>query len=340
MLITYRYRVKDSNHKNWFDKKVRAINFVWNYCNEVSYKAWTRDRKWINWYQLCILTAGSSIELGLGAQIIQQICKQHSQSRSQFKKCKLKWRGKKSLGWIPLTNQNFTFRGNLINFSKRKFKIWKDRDISGKIKSGCFSEDSKGNWFINIVCEVPEQKGSGVGIIGIDLGLKTLATCSDGKIIENPKVFAGYEKKLAKAQRANKKKQVTNLSAKVKNVRKDYLHKVTTSLVDQNNKIFVGNVNSARLAKTKMAKAVLDASWGLFRSMLIYKASGLGVDCKIIDEKYSTVTCSTCLRRTGPSGLGALGVRSWVCESCKTEHNRDVNAAINILNFGLGHETP
>jgi IS605 OrfB family transposase len=149
-----------------------------------------------------------------------------------------------------------------------------------------------------------------------------------------------YAEKLAKAQRARKKKQVTKIYAKIKNVRKDFLHKATTKLAQENKQIFVGDVNALKLVKTKMAKSVLDASWGRFKSMLAYKALKLGIDFRVTNEKYSTVTCSHCLQKTGPSGLSALGVREWECSSCGSQHQRDVNAAKNILIFALGHESP
>jgi IS605 OrfB family transposase len=136
------------------------------------------------------------------------------------------------------------------------------------------------------------------------------------------------------AQRAGKKKRVKAIHAKIKNVRKDFNHKETTKLVNNYGKIFVGDVSPSKLMKTKMVKSVTDASWADFKSMLAYKAIALGVEYKEVKENFSTVTCSYCLERTGPSGLSALGVREWVCINCGTSHDRDVNAAKNILRFG------
>lgn len=86
-----------------------------------------------------------------------------------------------------------------------------------------------------------------------------------------------------------------------------------------------------------MAKSVSDASWADFKTMLAYKAIALGVDFKEVNESFSTVTCSSCLKRTGPSGLSGLGVREWACSACGSIHERDVNAATNILR--IGHDT-
>ncbi len=108
-------------------------------------------------------------------------------------------------------------------------------------------------------------------------------------------------------------------------------------LVNENATIFVGDVSSQKLVKTKMAKSVLDAGWGQFKTMLGYKCANAGVVFEVINESYTTVTCSVCKKRTGPRGLEGLRIRAWLCEECGTFHAcRDTNAAINIL--ALGHE--
>jgi IS605 OrfB family transposase len=91
--------------------------------------------------------------------------------------------------------------------------------------------------------------------------------------------------------------------------------------------IVVGNVSSPKLAKTPLAKSTYDAGWGQLRTLLRYKSQRLGVDYREVDERYSSVTCSVCLQRTGPSGLSALGVRVWTCHQCGTHHQRDLNSA-------------
>lgn len=136
-------------------------------------------------------------------------------------------------------------------------------------------------------------------------------------------------------QRDNKRKLVKTISAKIKNVRKDYLHKETTKLVNKYDRIYVGNVSSKKLVQTFMAKSVLDNGWSMLKSMLAYKAIWLGVEYKEVDESFSTVTCSICLNKTKQlNGLSTLGVREWICEYCGRRHDRDVNAAQNILRTG------
>ena len=124
------------------------------------------------------------------------------------------------------------------------------------------------------------------------------------------------------------------IHAKIANRRKDFLHKLSTGLVKDHGAIFVGNVNASALAKTRQAKSVLDAGWSAFRTMLLYKCADAGVWFEEVDEAFSTQTCSVCNSRTGPKGRQGLGVRGWQCAVCGAVHDRDVNAAHNILAAG------
>lgn len=171
--------------------------------------------------------------------------------------------------------------------------------------------------------------------MGIDLGLKELLSTSDGRQVPAHHFYRTLEPALASAQRAGKKARVRAIHAKIKNRRKDALHKLSTALVKDYGALFVGNVNAAGLAKTSMAKSVLDASWSTFRTMLQYKCDDAGVWFEEVNEAYSTVTCSVCKKRTGPSGREGLRIREWTCLGCSTHHDRDVNAARNILAAGL-----
>lgn len=338
---TFQFRIKDSNQKKELSRMAGSVNYVWNYLNETSAKAWKTRHKWLSAYELEKLTAGSCQMLGISGDCISLICQSFCNSRNKTKRCSLGWRSsKRKLGWIPLKGRDFKQIEDSLIYRKLKYKFWKSREIEGKIKTGSFNQDAKGNWFINLTCEMqPEKETQSTKTIGIDLGLKALATTSDGEIIENPRAYQTLEKDLAKAQRARKKRRIKAIHAKIKNVRKDYLHKVSTRLVRENKQIFIGDVSSLKLKKTRFAKSVSDSGWGLFKTMLAYKAIRFGVDLKIVNEKYSSVTCSICNERSGPNGLSALGVREWACSNCGESHNRDVNAAKNILAFGLRHKT-
>lgn len=157
-----------------------------------------------------------------------------------------------------------------------------------------------------------------------------------GEKIEAQRLYRGAEAKLAVAQRANKKQRVKAIHAQIANRRKDFLHKLSTRLVKENGAIFVGNVNAAGLAKTNMAKSVLDAGWSSFRAMLQYKCDHAAVWFEEVNERYTTQTCSDCgaLPDSRPKGIAGLGIREWTCSECGSVHDRDTNAARNILARG------
>jgi IS605 OrfB family transposase len=296
--------------------------------------------KFLSGFDLNKLTSGCSKDLGISAITIQAVGDAYSIRRNQLKKTRLSWRSKKrSLGWIPFKEEDVKIDGNSIKYRKHCFKFWKSREFNTRVRCGSFNQDSKGNWFVNLVVEdtKPELVKNNKAI-GIDLGLKTIATLSDGRSLHRENQTKKYAAKLAMAQRAKKKKLVKTISAKIKNVRKDWAHKETTKLVNEFDTIIVGNVNSNKLMKTRMAKSVSDAGWYQFKSMLEYKSKSLGVDFRVVNENFSTVTCSACFEKSGPKGLGGLGVREWICSICGSVHDRDQNAAINILR--LGHQTP
>jgi IS605 OrfB family transposase len=130
---------------------------------------------------------------------------------------------------------------------------------------------------------------------------------------------------------------VKAIHAKIRNTRKEFHHQLSRQLVNHYAAIFVGNVNAKGLAQTTMAKSVLDAGWTAFRTLLKYKSEDAGVWFEEVNERYSTQTCSCCgSRRDSPKGRAGLGIREWTCGECGITHDRDVNAALNIL--ALGHE--
>lgn len=339
---TYQFRIKDSCHKNYFTRLASKVNFIWNYCNQAHFDSIRNRSKWLTWVDLNNLTSGSSKILELHSDTIHAVCEEYSSKVKKAKKRKIKWRShKKNLGWIPFKARAIKIKDDSFKFNGRWFRFFKSRNIEGKLKTGTICCDNKGNWFVNFTCESENLIALKTGLaIGIDLGLTTQLSCSNGEEFIRENLTRKYEDKLAMAQKGHKKKLVTKIHTKIKNVRKDFNHKVSTKIVKNNDIIFVGNISSKYLIKTPMAKSVLDASWGNLKLMLEYKAVSLGKYFKIVNESFSTVTCSACFTKSGPSGLSGLGVRSWECSNCQKFHLRDVNAAVNILTFGLGHETP
>ncbi len=270
------------------------------------------------------------------------MCNQYERSRIQHKKASLRWRvsnpkaAKRSLGWVPFNKGHVVFKSGAFWFRGHEYKAWVSRDLKEgqTFSAGSFSQDSLGRWFINLPAEIELENSKGRSAVGIDLGLKDIANMSDGSKIEHPSWYRRMEKRIAASQRARHKRQTKKLHAKVKAQRSDFLHKASSRLVKEHGAIFVGNVNPSAIAKTRMAKSSLDAGWAMFKQQLQYKAIRHGVLFAEVNEAYSTQTCSQCGSIEGPKGVAGLGIRQWTC-GCGAEHDRDTNAAQNIVRRGL-----
>jgi IS605 OrfB family transposase len=341
---TLKLRIKDK-HASVLLAMAKEVNEVWYFCNSTSIKAVQDKGKWLSGYDLQKLTAGYTKCEGvkIGSSTVQQVCEEYATRRRQFKKLKLRNRASNkkkanySLGWIPFKASAIKYQSGQVRFAGQKLGIWDSYGLSDfKLRGGSFAEDSRGRWYINICVEVEGAKSEGKAAVGIDLGLKECATTSTGDSIEG-RFYRKLEDKLAIAQRAKKKDRTKAIHAKIKNQRKDMLHKFSTKIVSQNAAIFVGNVSSKKLVKTKMAKSTLDAGWAMFKTMLEYKCNSAGVVFDEVNEAYTTQTCSSCgvIPDSSPKGRAGLNERVWTCSSCGTEHHRDVNAAINIRERGL-----
>lgn len=331
-LRTFRFRVKDRTSGKKLDAAARAVNFVWNHCNAAQLHALKHNQKWPSKAQLQGSTKGAGKEIGIPAQTIQEVCDEYFDRRFAARKARLRWRGKRSLGWVPFKNQTIVLSGSVVRFNGHKIRLWKHRDIFGRIKSGNFSQDARGRWYCNLVCEYEVAAHGQNTKVGIDLGLKDGMTLSSGAKVQNSRMFAKYEAELASAQRANKKRRVQAIHAKIANTRKDFLHKETTKIANAFGLICVGNVSGRWLQATN-GKSSADASTGMSRNMLRYKAIARGAIFVDVSEYLSTQTCSDCGSVGGPKGTEGLGMREWTC-GCGAVHDRDVNAARNILRLG------
>jgi IS605 OrfB family transposase len=350
-LKTLRVRVKDK-HRSILERMAFEVNQVWNKANEITSELSCvpiPEQGYIqqNWsaYDLQKLLKGIRAERGfiIHSSTVQEVIATHHKIRKQFKTDTLRWRvsggPRRSLGWIPFKSSAAKWKNGQVYFAGRFFKVWDSYGLSAfKFRSGSFSQDARGRWYFNIAVETPVKPSLATGQIGIDLGLKDVATCSNGLKLENKRIYRNLEEKLGKAQRANKKSRVRSLHAKIKNKRLDAIHKFTTRLVHENAFIVVGSVSSSGLAKTKMAKSVLDAGWFMLKTQLDYKSKAMQAEFVEINEAYTTQACSCCgsLSESSPRGRAGLGIREWPCSECGAHHDRDVNAAMNIL--ALGHQ--
>ncbi len=346
-----------TKHSNKLNRLASAVNFVWNYVNDLGYRWLDRHRKFMSAYDCHEYTKGAGDELGLHSQTLQAVAETHSKSRKQFKKRKLNWRTnnpkakRKSLGWIPFKKSaikllktyqtNKTALKSKLQFSLSKGKkliitVYDHYNLSNYELNTCdIIQDSRGRWYACItVKDFPKSK-CGMGSVGLDLGCKTAVTCSNGDKLET-KFTHKYAEKLTKAQLAKKKKLARTIHAKIKNSRLNAVHQFTTKLIKENALIVIGKLNSSIFTSTNLAKSVYDASWFELKRQLEYKCEYAGCLLEEVDEKYTTQTCSHCLNisSNSPKGRAGLGIREWTCNHCGVTHDRDVNAAKNILRIG------
>ena len=344
MILTYRFRLKDGNQKPKLKKLSSQVNLVWNFSNEIIRENWRRSRQVTSKNDLHALTKGSSKLLDINSQTIQAVAYE-CLLRVQKSKKRVRFRtARKNLGWTPFNGQTVKFHGGYIDYNGYRFRLWQHRKLAEGfvIKTGSFSEDARGRWYVNLCCEIPDeqwfQESSPHGSeVGIDPGTKSIMVTSEGEEFSRENVTKRYAAQLGLAQRRRKKKRARAIHAKIKNSRQDWNHKRSFELAKRYQTIFFGNASSGKLAKTKIAKGIYDASWYQIKAFLSYKTLRRGGRMLEINERNSTVTCSNCFEKSGPSGLSGLGIREWICRACGASHSRDHNAAKNILR--LGHET-
>jgi transposase len=207
----------------------------------------------------------------------------------------------------------------------------------GKIKCGRVVKRASG-WYLCLMIDAAPNKipAHNDGIVGIDPGYNHLLTLSTGEKIPHPKEWVKKHKRLAQAQRSNNKHLAARIKERIANQKKDRNHKLSRYLVSMNATIVWSKDNLASLRKTGFGASVEQASHGQLSRMLSYKCRAGGREYIEVPGKNSTRVCSTCGADTGPHGRAGLKVRQWVCPVCGTHHDRDINAAINILIAGVG----
>lgn len=230
---TIKIRIKDSTSSKKLNRMAKSVNFVWNYCNETSFNALRNNSKWLSGFDLQKLTKGASKELGLNSTTLQEICSEYALRRQKAKKRKLRWRGKKSLGWIPFKATGITLKNNKAYYAGHDFSLFQPERLPSKgvYGSGEFCCDSRGRWYLCISVEYEIVASEASEQVGVDLGLKSTATLSNGEKVSNGRYYRVMERKLAKAQQAKKKRQAKGIHAKIKNKRMDDLHKASTKIV-------------------------------------------------------------------------------------------------------------
>ena len=326
--------------KEKYDKEKESMNKTScnNYCNQVLKK----EYEWLKEVDKFALTnAIYNMD-----SAYQKFFKEHA----GYPKFKSKKNHKKSY------TTNFTNRNIEVDFENNKIKLPKlkwvkaklHREFVGQIKSATISQVPSGKYYVSILVETEHIPMESTGcIVGIDLGIKDLLITSDGKKYDNQKLIKKYEDKLAKEQRklAHKQKgssnwnkqriKVAKIHEKISNTRKDYLHKISHELVNENQVIVSEDLAVKNMVKNhNLAKSISDCGWYELTRQLDYKSDWNNRNyIKIGRFTKSSQPCSVCGYIN--TETKDLSVREWTCPQCGTVHDRDVNAAINILNEGL-----
>ncbi|MEU9186067.1 RNA-guided endonuclease TnpB family protein [Streptomyces sp. NPDC048484] len=305
---------------------------------------------WKKTEELAYLNEVSSVPLQQALRHLQTAFTNFFGKRSRYPRFKSKKKSRKSAEY---TTSAFRFRDGYLTLAKMAEPlaiVWSRPLPEGAQPSTVtVSQDAAGRWFVSLLCEdrgVGQLPANGTAV-GVDAGLNNLLTLSTGEKVTNPRHERKDRARLAKAQRelsrkakgdgvnrAKARRKVARIHAHIADRRRDHLHKLSTRLVRENQTIVIEDLTVRNMLKNgKLARAISDAAWSEFRSMVEYKAAWYGREVIAVDRWFpSSKLCSRCgtVREKMP-----LNVRTWTCDNCGTAHDRDVNAAQNLKAAGL-----
>ncbi|GAA4487832.1 RNA-guided endonuclease TnpB family protein [Actinoallomurus oryzae] len=339
-----------------------CVRKVYNLALEARTDAWKSRRErvgynatsamltaWKKTEELAFLSEVSSVPLQQVLRHLQTAFTNFFAGRARYPRFKAKKKSRKSAEY---TASGFRFREGTLTLAKMAEPlgiVW-SRPLPQGVKPSTVtvSQDAAGRWFVSLLCEDPDVRPlpAGGDAVGVDAGLEHLLTLSTGEKVTNPRHERRDRKRLAKAQRelsrkakgdgsnrAKGRRKVARIHARIADRRRDGLHKLTTRLVRDNQVVVIEDLTVENMLKNHaLARAISDAAWSEFRQMLEYKAGWYGREVIVVDRWFpSSKLCSAC--GTVAEAM-PLNVRMWTC-GCGTTHDRDVNAAKNLLAAGL-----
>ncbi|WP_329567090.1 RNA-guided endonuclease InsQ/TnpB family protein [Streptomyces sp. NBC_01361] len=339
-----------------------CVRKVYNLALVARTEAWARQERvnynatsamltaWKRTEELAFLNDVSSVPLQQTLRHLQTAFANFFAKRAKYPRFKSRKKSRKSAEY---TTSGFRFRDGRLTLAKMNEPlniVWSRTLPSGaKPSTVTVSQDAAGRWYVSLLCEDPSVSPLPASdqAVGIDVGLDHLLTLSTGEKIANPRHERKDRARLAKAQqnlsrkakgdganRAKARRKVAGIHARIADRRRDHLHKLTTRLVRENQTLVIEDLTVRNMVKNRsLARAISDAAWSDFRGLLEYKAAWYGREVIAVDRFFpSSKLCSHCgtLAKNMP-----LHVRTWTCDSCGTTHDRDTNAANNLLAAGL-----
>lgn len=363
ILKAYKFRIyPDKEQQSKLNQTFGCVRVIWNHL-VANFNSYGTDQYQEKYSEKEIKSNPDLFFLKeVSATALQQKRMDFYETKSQYfnknRKVKLgrmKFKKKTNKQSYRLPNQRFKLdqENKTIRLEKIGFvDVVLDRHIpdDANYRSVTISKSKSGKFFVSILVKINVDMLPITGkCVGIDLGLKDLFIFSNGDVVNNPRWFRKNQSKLAKAQRhlSRKKKcskryekqriKVAKVHEKIANQRKYFLHCTSTALVREFDEIITEDLNVAGLKKTNLGKSVSDASWSEFIRQLEYKSNWYGKSFVKIDRFYaSSQICSSCGHKDGKK---ALDIREWTCSNCGVEHDRDFNAALNILVKGYSDLT-
>jgi len=337
-------------------KTIGSCRFVYNWALAQKREAWVTQKKSVSYNA----TSKGLTELKdsperkwlneVSSVCLQQSLRNLDSAFNNFFKKKggyPSFKARKNGGSARFMDNAFRLEGDSLFLAKIKtpIKVVWSRKLSAEPTSCTISKNACGQWFASFLCEEEIVKlPASNARVGVDVGIESFATLSDGRTFSQPKKIRRLRKKLARLQRLHARKQkgsknrekarikVARLHQYISDVRKDFLHKLSTQLVRENQAIALEDLAVKNMVRNrKLSRCISEQGWREFRTMLEYKCEWYGRELLIVDRFYpSSKTCSCC----GAKASFGLETRQWTCSSCGANHDRDVNAAHNILAAG------